>query len=102
MTSTSLNEDLQQYVDHFRARVLQDALTEATATYWHRRATALEAARSRPGDYQGRASLESIRARDARLSAAARACRRRASLALLHDTPEPDEWASHHDLNSAA
>lgn len=102
MTSTTLNEDLQQYVDHFRARVLQDAVTEATVTYWHRRADDLEAARSRPGDYQGQASLERIRARDARLSAAARACRRRASLALLRDAPEPSEWAALHDLDHAA
>lgn len=30
--------DLPEYVEHFRARVLQDALTEATAAYWLRRA----------------------------------------------------------------
>jgi hypothetical protein len=102
MTSTTLTEDLQQYVDRFRARVLQDALTEATGTYWHRRATALETAHSRPGDYQGQASPERIRARDARLRAAARACRRRASLAVLHNAPEPGEWSALQDLNHTA
>ena len=29
-------------IEHFRARVLQDALTEATATYWLRRAQDFE------------------------------------------------------------
>ena len=31
-------EDLPDVVEHFRKRVLQDALTEATAAYWNRRA----------------------------------------------------------------
>ncbi len=30
--------DLNEYVEHFRARVLQDAFNEATAAYWTRRA----------------------------------------------------------------
>lgn len=30
--------DLDAYVSHFRARVLQDALAEATTAYWTRRA----------------------------------------------------------------
>lgn len=30
--------DLAAYVDHFRARVLQDALAEATGAHWQRRA----------------------------------------------------------------
>ena len=29
---------LSEHVEHFRERVLQDALAEATATYWRRRA----------------------------------------------------------------
>jgi hypothetical protein len=30
---------LEQHLDHFRRRVLVDALQEATAAYWRRRAT---------------------------------------------------------------
>lgn len=33
---------LAGFVAHFRSRVLQDALTEATADYWLRRAAAFE------------------------------------------------------------
>lgn len=35
--------DLAEHVEHFRARVLQDALAEATAAYWERRAETFEA-----------------------------------------------------------
>lgn len=31
-------DDLAAYVEHFRARVLQDALSEAMPAYWSRRA----------------------------------------------------------------
>lgn len=30
-------QDLAAYVEHFRARVLQDAINEALPTYWERR-----------------------------------------------------------------
>lgn len=33
-------DELEEYVEHFRRRVLQDALAEATAAYWRRRAMA--------------------------------------------------------------
>lgn len=35
--------ELDEYAEHFRARVLQDALNEATAVYWRRRAAAFDA-----------------------------------------------------------
>jgi hypothetical protein len=35
--------DLPGFVAHFRSRVLQDALTEATGAYWLRRAEAFDA-----------------------------------------------------------
>jgi hypothetical protein len=41
--------DLDAYVDHFRMRVLQDALNEATAAYWLKRAKTFESAA--PGGY---------------------------------------------------
>jgi hypothetical protein len=34
---------LVDHVEHFRWRVLQDALAEATAAYWERRAVAFDA-----------------------------------------------------------
>ena len=74
------------YVEHFRSRVLQDALTEASAVYWRRRAEHLEAARHRPGiDFPGRASTEELRARWVALTEAASACRARADVALIDD-----------------
>lgn len=75
-------------LDHFRHRVLQDALAEATAQYWRRRARALEQALSRPGDYPGRATTEQIAERDERLRAAILACSSRAQMY------EPDEEIS--------
>lgn len=66
--------------EHFRARVLQDALTEATAVYWERRAVQLDqAAEPRPRD-RGPADPE----RQARLTEAAAACRRHAWLIRNH------------------
>jgi hypothetical protein len=78
--------DLAAYLDHFRARVLQDALNEATGAYWNRRAQTFEDARSRPGDYAGEATPEAIAARGARLAGIAQACRARATLAHITDT----------------
>jgi hypothetical protein len=56
--------DLDAYVQHFRERVLQDALAEATAAYWLRRAAQFEAV--------GNARCDEI----------ARACRNRATVSL--------------------
>lgn len=67
-------------LDHFRARVLQDALSEATAEYWRRRARTLERALSRASDYRGRATPEEIAQRDEGLRAAIMACSLRAQL----------------------
>lgn len=81
--------------DHFRARVLQDCLTEATASYWRRRAVAFEAARPRPGDFNGRVTPDELAARDERCRLAAELCRHRAGLSL-EAKPEPitpDVWA---------
>ena len=74
--------DLTEHVEHFRARVLADALQEATRAYWHRRADALEAAMPRPGDFAGNATRAQLEAQRARLAAAALACRQRAELSL--------------------
>jgi hypothetical protein len=82
-------------LDHFRARVLQDALTEATAQYWLHRAEQFEAAAPRPSDYHGDASQEQLTEAWVRCKTTAVACRRCAEL-ITQNKPEPisDEvWA---------
>ena len=83
-------DTLTEHVAHFRARVIQDALAEATAAYWVRRAQTFEDARSRAGDYAGEATPERIAARDAELTGIARACRARATLAHLAADTAPE------------
>jgi hypothetical protein len=59
--------DLDAHVEHFRYRVLQDALNEATSAYWLRRAKAFAAV--------GSVACDEI----------AQACRNRSALALGGD-----------------
>jgi tellurite resistance protein len=61
-------------------RVIQDALAEASASYWTARAAQFEAARPRRGDYRGTATREQLVERDERCQAIAAACRARAQL----------------------
>jgi hypothetical protein len=75
-------------IDHFRARVLQDALTEATAAYWLRRAQAFRHAAPKRRDYPGQASLLDLAAASRRCLDIAKACERQAQL-LLSGRPEP-------------
>jgi hypothetical protein len=75
-------------VEHFRRRVVQDALSEATAGYWRRRAEILEWAMPRHGDFNGEASTEELRERWCRLRDEATACRNRARVAELGG----EEW----------
>lgn len=74
------------HLDHFQRRIIQAALTDATATYWRRRADTFEWARPRPTDYTGQATADQIAARDARCAESAEACRKRADVALV------DSW----------
>lgn len=67
-------------LDNIARRILQDALSEANADHWRRRARLLEQALSRPGDYTGQATPEQIAERDERLRAAILACSLRAQL----------------------
>jgi hypothetical protein len=78
-----MNVDL----DHFRARILQDCLTEATAAYWLRRSVAFEEAAPRPVDFHGSATQEELRERWKECMATARACRRHAQL-IMDSRPE--------------
>jgi hypothetical protein len=75
--------DLAGYVEHFRMRVVQDALAEATATYWHRRAAAFENAMPKPDDFTGNATAEDVEAQRWRIAATELACRQRAAVSLL-------------------
>lgn len=70
--------DLDEWLDHFQQRVLQDAFTQAWPEYWLRRAEEFERARSTPFDRTGDPEAEAER--DARLAETAQACRRHASL----------------------
>lgn len=72
---------LADNVEHFRQRVLQDALCEAMAHYWRRRAAMLEWAMPRPGEFHGRATRAELEARRDRLRVEADACRNRARVA---------------------
>jgi hypothetical protein len=75
--------------------VLQDALTEATAGYWIRRAEQFEAAAPRRGEYHGSATADQVMATRARCIATAQACRLHAQL-ILGAVPEeisPEVWA---------
>lgn len=74
--------DLEVYVDHFRTRVLQDALAEATADYWRRRALSFETALPRPGDFTGRATPEQIEEQRMRVASTVLACVQRAELMI--------------------
>jgi hypothetical protein len=82
--------------DHFRARVLQDALTEATVQYWERRARQFQQAAPRRGEFHGSATTEELDAAYQRCMATAEACLRRAEL-LREAYPEeisPEVWAA--------
>jgi len=86
MRQTTVHVD----VEHFRSRVLQDALTEALAGYWRTRAAALLASCSRPGDFHGLSTAEDIAARDARLRADAARCLQHAYVIELGSEVSPD------------
>lgn len=64
---------------HMR-RVIQDALSEASADYWLRRAARFEHARPQPGDHTGNATPKQLAEQDARCAATAAACRARAQV----------------------
>lgn len=78
-------------VEHFRARVLQDALADALAATWRRRAAQMEDARPRAGDFKGKARRDDTAQRWLRLTQAAKLCRHRADISPLQDHPEVAE-----------
>jgi hypothetical protein len=82
-------------IDHFRARILQDALTEATAQYWVHRAHQFQQAAPRPDDYRGNATPEQLTDAWVQCMTTVAACRRHGDL-VSGEYPEPisDEVAS--------
>jgi hypothetical protein len=85
---------LRLNLDHFRARVLQDALTQAAADYWRHRARTFEDAAPRAGDYRGHATPDDLVAQAIRCKQLAENCRRHADLIAA---PEP----IHDDIHAA-
>ena len=71
---------LETHAQHFTRRVVEDAVTEATAECWEHRAETFEQARPQPGDYTGCATPAQLKAADQRCALAALACRRMAWL----------------------
>ena len=71
---------------HLAARVLQDALTEATAGYWERRAQTFEDAAPRLGEYHGAATRDELNQRWLDCMATAQACRAHAQLIRQNQT----------------
>lgn len=73
--------DADTYLAQFQHRLLQDALAEASADYWRRRANDLLAARPDPAnDFIPAECLEEARIRWRELTDAAAACRAKADV----------------------
>lgn len=98
-TSTSTGTRIPVQADEswpetFARRVIADALCEANAAYWSRRASVFEDAAPRPGDFHGKATRDELDAAWRRCMADAARCRRHA--ALMRDrevSAARDDWA---------
>ena len=62
-----------------RRRAVQEAISNAMAATWRRRADMFDQARPRPGDYRGQATAEQIAEADRRCAEVALACRSHAA-----------------------
>ena len=80
MTNIDVNTIYMHRAVQHHQRVLNDALAEATSSFWQRRAKAFEDAAPRPGDHPGRATPADLSAARERCLGVAAACRARASL----------------------
>jgi hypothetical protein len=87
---------LTNHLEHFRARVVQDALNEASAAHWLRRAAQYEdAARPRPAEWVGCDTTPAERTeRRQRMQETAAAFRAKAAVCLLQDTPTDEVRAA--------
>lgn len=86
----------EEYLAHFQNRVIQDALNEATRSYWLRRADTFEWAKPSIGEHHGGpvewfrsepspAPADKLSAQWRRADETAKACRNRAAMALVQD-----------------
>jgi hypothetical protein len=75
-------------IDHFRGRILQDALTEATAQYWIHRAHQFQQAAPRVDEYRGQATRDELNQRWLECMATSQACLNHAEL-IRQESPEP-------------
>lgn len=85
------------YFGSFLGRVLQDALQQASAEFWDRRAVAFEWAAPRPGEFHGNLTTEQLREKWLEMQGTAAACRAHANLirqGLLSDQTQ-DEIEEH-------
>jgi hypothetical protein len=81
-------------IDHFRARILQDALTEATAAYWVHRAHQFRQAAPNLGEFHGDATRDELNEAWTRCHATAQACLAHADL-LRGDYPRTHQRRGH-------
>jgi hypothetical protein len=77
---TDPDQTLRRYLEHFRRRVLTDALLEGTHSYWIRRAQAFEDASPREGDHPGQATDTDLDQQTQQLTDLAIMCRHHAQL----------------------
>lgn len=94
--------ETETWLDMFLRRVIVDALLEADACYWERRAEVLDGAAPRVGEFHGQATRDELNAAWRRCHADARRCR--AHAALLRDRSASagrDDWAHLVDLEAA-
>lgn len=71
----------------YRARFLQQLITEGTADYWDRRADEWRSIAPRPGDYPGRATPDQLAQQRTRCLEVATQCHRHAEL-IRSSNPE--------------
>lgn len=81
-TSDALSDPVSLHL----AGVLREAMLAGLPCSWSRRAETLDAARPRPGDFNGRATVEELAERDQRLAEQAEACRSKAR--FLQEYPD--------------
>lgn len=94
---------IDPWLDMFLRRVIVDALNEASAAYWERRADVLEDAAPRPGEFHGRATRAELSAAWRRCMGDARRCRAHAELLRDRDVPAArDDWDALLGLEAAA
>lgn len=94
---------MSAYADNFRFRVLQDALAEATVTYWQRRADQYRAALPQPGDHLGTdISTQDREARRRRILTAIEACEMRARYARQYGLGRAEQYDVEQALREVA